>query len=231
MKIIVVGDLHGEWNHLNKLINKKDPNYIFQCGDFGWWPKLDLGIKQSPILYNYPNKITNWKLKGVKPKNTKVFWCDGNHEEHPTLSQNGKINEVYENIFHASRGSTLEIDGLHVLFCGGADSIDKNLRTAGHDWFPEENITQQEFEKMMSHDKIDIVISHTCPLEFEVNTEFGEKHKDVNRQALSEVLKKYRPHKWFFGHWHMFKQGQFEGTKWCCLDYPNHRGRWWIELK
>ena len=41
MKIIAVGDLHGDWSSLNRLISRKNPDFILQCGDSGWWPALD----------------------------------------------------------------------------------------------------------------------------------------------------------------------------------------------
>ncbi len=33
--------VHAEFNKLNQFINKKNPDLIFQCGDFGYWPKFD----------------------------------------------------------------------------------------------------------------------------------------------------------------------------------------------
>ena len=73
-KILVVGDTHGEWGRLNQLINTKCPDLILQCGDFGWWPKMEV---TRPVLYGQ-QKV--WHLNGIKPKKTRVYWCDGNHE-------------------------------------------------------------------------------------------------------------------------------------------------------
>ena len=40
MKVIVIGDVHGEFNKLNAFLNKpKNIDIILQCGDFGYWPK------------------------------------------------------------------------------------------------------------------------------------------------------------------------------------------------
>jgi len=222
--ILVVGDLHGEWGKLNQLISKKQPDIVLQCGDFGWWPKMEI---KAPVLYGHTSK---WRLKGIKPGNSKIYWCDGNHEELPHLIQDGNIHEMYNQVFHGSRGSTLRLpDGRIVLFAGGASSVDKDLRTPGHDWFFEENITNKEFELMLSHKRVDVVVSHTCPTQFEVyGTGSTEKLNDGNRIALSYVLEKYKPSLWFFGHWHNYEYGKFENTKWFCLDYPGHRSRWWM---
>jgi len=223
-KIIVVGDLHGNWGSLNTLISKKSPEIVLQCGDFGWWPIMD--TKHS-ISGGYENN--KWRLKGIKPGNSKVFWCDGNHEEFPYLKMDGKIHEMYENVFYASRGSTIELDdGRIVLFAGGAASIDKHLRTPGYDWFPEENISNEDLDRLLSYDYIDIVISHTCPTEFDI---IRRKTRDNSRVALSQVLDKYKPDKWFFGHWHIFKQGKVNNTVWTCLTYPgSYYGKWWCYL-
>lgn len=182
---------------------------------------------QRPVLYGR-QKV--WLLHGVKPGESKLYWCDGNHEEHPLLKQDGQIHEMYEGVNFCSRGSTLTLaDGRVVLFAGGADSIDKKMRTAGHDWFAEENITNEQFDRLMSHKRIDIVISHTSPDSFEVHGSEG-KIKDINRVALDAVLEKYRPSLWFFGHWHKEQTGKYKDTYWTCLDYPRHGGRWWTWL-
>lgn len=225
MKTLIVGDLHGDWGRLNTIITKKSPEIALQCGDFGWWPKMEIN---SPILYSIRQR--KWKLKGVKPGNTEVYWCDGNHEEHPTLEQDGKTHEMYKGVNFCSRGSTIVLkDGRVVLFAGGASSVDKRSRTPGHDWFPEENILLEHFDRLMSHERVDIVISHTCPDSFNI---FGAaaKLRDYNRKVLDMILEKYKPDLWYFGHWHKYQQGKHNNTYWTCLDYPGHGGRWWLWL-
>lgn len=221
-KILIVGDLHGDWGKLNALLTKKQPDIVLQCGDFGWWPKMEVS---KQVLYGQ-QKI--WKLKGIKPGNAKIYFCDGNHEEHPLLTQDALIHEMYDNVYHASRGSVLKLpNGLNVLFIGGADSIDKNQRTIGHDWFGEENISYDQFEMAMAiEERIDIVISHTCPGLFEVIGSEGKVY-DSNRIALNQILNKYKPTLWYFGHWHKSMEGKYNDTYWRCLDYPGHGGMWW----
>ena len=53
----------------NNLINKKKPDIILVCGDFGWWPKF------------YP-------IDKLKPQDTKIYWCPGNHEDWWDLRDN-----------------------------------------------------------------------------------------------------------------------------------------------
>ncbi len=232
-KIIVCGDLHGYWQAINMLINKKQPDIILPCGDFGWFPNFEV---KKPVLYN--NQV-KWLLKGIKTNNTKIYWCDGNHEKHDELPQDGEIHEMYKNVYYCSRGSKLVLpDGRTVLFAGGASSTDKDLRTPGHDWFHEENINYEQGDRILSLENIDIVISHTCPQDFKIlKDSHQEKQNDVNRLILNEALKKYSPKLWYFGHWHKEICGEYinkvnnKKTKYFCLDYPTHgSGKWWRYL-
>lgn len=224
-KILVVGDLHGDWGRLNILIQKKQPDIVLQCGDFGWWPAMEV---QRPVLYG---RQRTWTLRGVKPGCAKVYFCDGNHEQHPELIQDGGVHEMYENVFHCSRGSVLRLPGGRiVMFVGGANSIDKGQRTPGHDWFPDENITPMEFSHASKFPgRVDVVISHTCPESFDIVGTEG-KTVDPNRKALDYLLEKHRPALWYFGHWHKSQKGVESSTRWECLDYPGHGGKWWVWL-
>ncbi len=230
-EILIVGDLHGGWGHLNKLITKKKPKIVLQCGDFGWWPHME--VKRPPI-YSIKNR---WVLKGIKPGDSKVYWCDGNHEDHASLIAMGEGEEIecYPSIYYKPRGTTMELsDGRIVLFAGGGESIDKQWRREGIDWFKEELPSVKECDKMLSHPRIDIVISHTCPTEWVPDVCRGEKLGDPTREVLQAVLEKYEPSLWYHGHWHYETKGIRKGvsrdTQWYSLDYPGHGGWWkWLD--
>ena len=211
-KIIICGDIHARWDKLNSLINKKQPDIILQVGDFGYYPEYK-----------------NYHPHHIKNGDTKIYWCDGNHENHDKLNII-KRNEIRPNVFYMKRGSVLTLpNGEIVLFMGGAESIDKHLRTIGVDWFPQEVISQKDLENLPSTDtKIDIVISHTCPLEFDLGDRFKDtqKYKDCSRVALSRVLEIYKPAKWYFGHYHANIKGQYDNCKWECLNMASNTG-WW----
>ena len=211
---MVVGDVHGSWGALNNLINSKKPNIILQCGDFGFWPSL------HPI-----------GPKDIKNKDCKIFWCDGNHEDHWALGKL-KNNEVAPNVFYMKRGSTLTLpDGRTVLFMGGAESVDRKWRTIGFDWFPDEIIKPRELD-FLPDTTVDIVISHTCPLSFDMDSFVITKDKliDPSRHALSYVLHCYKPKLWYFGHFHKWGKGKFEGCEWTALSMPGEIG-WWTKLE
>jgi hypothetical protein len=214
-KILIVGDVHGEFKKLNSLINDKKPEILIVCGDFGYWP--------------------GWTdLNTIKNPHTKIFWIDGNHENHWELkkclekSEGEPFGLPNDTIIYMPRGSTMELsDGRRILFMGGADSIDKNRRTLGHDWFPEEVVTIKDI--MDTPDvPIDIIISHTCPeIMLPTVLPYNDlKCNDPSPKMLQELFEKYHPKEWYFGHWHISKEKEISGCKFFALAMTAHEG-WW----
>jgi len=215
LKILVVGDVHNEFGRLNALINHKRPDLILQCGDFGIWPNVPWGAPVS----------------NVKTQGAKLLFCDGNHEDHWSLKER-ESDELAPNVFYMPRGSTYELDdGRTIMFMGGAESIDKHMRREGVDWFREEVITQSELDDLPDK-KIDIFITHTCPLELvhDMLKYYPEKQREPSNHALSALWQMYKPKLWIFGHWHHHKEGLLFGTKWYALSYPQEGTRWWMWL-
>lgn len=215
MKILILGDVHAEFGHLNTIINRKNPDLVICCGDFGYWP----GIKSLP------------QFEDIKPNKSKILWIDGNHENHWAL-RDRTTDEIVPNVIYMPRGSTYDLpDGRKILFMGGADSIDKHWRKVGYDWFPEEIITQKDIMNLPDT-KIDILISHTCSNEIKDKLLHLNplKINDPSNDALTYIWNRYKPKLWFFGHWHKFVQGGYQGTLWWGLSHPNEGSRWWIWL-
>lgn len=152
---MVLGDVHGYFGDMNALINKKKPELVLACGDFGYWPRF----------VNRRDKLGHVvKMTGPKAGKAKIHFCDGNHEDHASLKNAPLDGQLWPNVFYQRRGSTITLpDGRVVLFMGGAESVDKQYRTEGKDWFPEESITQADIDAIPTG-KIDIIVSHTCPM-------------------------------------------------------------------
>lgn len=216
MKILIVGDVHGEFGRLNELINRRSPDIIICCGDFGYWPD---------VVWCEP--LTNIKLQGAK----KLLFCDGNHENHWAL-QNRESDELAPGIIYMPRGSTYQLeDGRNIMFMGGAHSIDKAFRKLGYDWFPEETISQKDLTGLPDV-KVDIFITHTCPAELLVNLIPHDPRKtpEPSNYALTALWKEYMPSLWFFGHWHKYMTGMLNNTIWYALSAPGFGDRWWMWL-
>jgi hypothetical protein len=111
---------------------------------------------------------------------------------------------------------------------GGADSIDKQWRTTGVDWFHEELIHQDDVDRCPDI-SVDIIMSHTCPyslLKSLVDYERPE-WRDSSQQALEILLNKYRPSAYYFAHFHKYVAGHIGlSTQWYCLNELGKYGGW-----
>jgi hypothetical protein len=119
------------------------------------------------------------------------------------------------------------------LFVGGAKSVDWRDRVEGLDWFPGEILLPDDLPAHLP--EADIVISHTAPACFPV--ERGDRldprwdnSPDPSRQVLDWVFQIVRPSQWYFGHFHKYRTGEFEGCKWTALGAVQAGGRWWVAL-
>ena len=223
--IYVLGDVHADFKRLNRFIDMWNPDIILQCGDFGYWPALE----------------TIYQVNTINNNDTKIYFCDGNHEDHYSLKDAIKKNktEVARNVFYMPRGSVLALpDGRKVLFVGGAFSIDWQHRIDGRDWFSEDELLKEKDIQWiydMREGDIDIVISHTAPQEFKINLGWGpDENIDPSRKVLSYILEKLKPPKWYFGHWHMKKSGEHifrnnKSCKWNCVG-ANYHECFWLKL-
>ncbi len=200
MKVLFLGDIHGDFEDLEVWDGKVD--HIVQVGDFGYWPNFH--------GWNPPRMV-----------HTKVSFIDGNHENHDELqalpSPSGEFVErgIAHNVFYQPRGSILTIEKTNILCVGGAFSIDKNARTPGFDWFPQEEFTASNLEdavKNAYNAGVDFVVSHDAPEGFGAihgsHHNLGEGVTRMGLQALLGVLSP-RPTHWFFGHHHRLADGQY----------------------
>lgn len=249
--VYILGDIHGEFGHLNEFINKKIRLHsavralaedfringrelavdILQCGDFAYfWPRCNnKGVIKNQVDF----------LKGGQ---VNLYWCAGNHEDHDELDRiekNGwsKPIEVDKGIFYCPFGSTLELTPeITVLFAGGAESTDKEWRLekmrGGYPriWWPQEEISEDDLECLAAVPRADWVISHTAPAAFNFYTR-RKPHLSISGRFLDEVLRRYRPQKWFFGHFHDHIKDEHNGTEWECLADIGGEHLFWVCLK
>ena len=240
--IHTLGDLHGESSLINKYINKHSPEVLILTGDCGFY--------WNHRKYNDIGKVTAQfstdSLDRLKPRDTKIFWLRGNHDEVAYLDSHFGRNvkdpvEIKHNVFYCPIGSMLNINGKECMFVGGAASIDADSRIEGIDWWEDEVVTGDDFKYISdTTEKIDVVFSHTVPTEFvalEPRISMGNyfiKFNDPSRVYLSNVMHKYNPSYWFAGHWHKYKTGKYNNTEWCVLNTISpgfeHEGRYALDI-
>lgn len=141
MSITFVGDVHNLWyDFLDLIEDLPEDRVIIQVGDLGIRP-----------------------YKEMPPIPRKVYFIDGNHDHFPSFYRFEEVTEIEENLFYVPRGTVLNIDGLDIGFLGGAESLDRNLRTEGFDWWREESVKYREIMRFNEYDNMDLMVSHTPP--------------------------------------------------------------------
>lgn len=113
-----------------------------------------------------------------------------------------------------------------VFIVAGADSIDKQDRTPGISWWPDEQLSLEEMKDCLEQymaAKPDIIISHDAPFKLYHRlcrriSEFGPPHPTATSLLLNEMYMAHQPKLWVFGHWHQSKVIQMEITKFVCLS-------------
>lgn len=153
--MIIIGDIHGQFNVLEPIISKNPDAVIIQVGDFGFWPIL----RQA-----WPGLL--------KP----IYFIDGNHDYIPGLSIDAEEpKEVWPGAIYVPRGVVLELEGKRVLFLGGSKSVDRNFRKEGsinHGWFRTEQLTEAQAERALANYPVDLMITHTPP-DFLIREQFS----------------------------------------------------------
>ena len=241
-KIIITGDIHGDWKYLNTLLNKKKPNKIIICGDFGYWPHMHKSKK-------FHKKGESWDQYGIKNPVTEVFWLDGNHENHEEIAimvaKYGyhlpiKINDFeeannfkYKPVYYLPRCSSLNLNNYRCLFIGGALSIDKDLRIEGVSWWRNEVISYSDYLNFPTGN-YDIIFSHTIPTSIRLKLNIpiwnSGKMKDQSCDILDAALLRYKPKRWYFGHFHKEFNFKVNNCRFIGLDMTGNKGRWWHYL-
>jgi hypothetical protein len=188
MKIKLIGDIHQSSTYFH---TDYIPENSIQVGDLGF-------------DYSFFAKNSFGIPKG------KRFFIDGNHDFFPVLNINADAPyRVTTGLYHIPRGFVSD----KTLFIGGANSIDKYLRTEGRDWWPEECLSLIQFERIMNIDQeIHTIVAHDCPLF--IYPELGIKDaKSSHAYALEEIFKKFKPKQYICGHHHQNKEVNLDGCK------------------
>lgn len=214
--IYICADTHGDYeihklSHDNwpegKTLTKKD--HVIIAGDFG--------LIFAPISKG-PNRIIKeqYWLKWLEEKPWITVVVLGNHECHPriysefpTVTYKGaQAYKVSESIYIIKHGEILTLEDKKFFCMGGAMSVDKQYRTEGVTWWPEEEPNYQDWDNAYKNldkekFKVDYVITHTCPASL-IKDYFKIHHRicPVAKQ-LQNLDEKITYDEWHFGHMHV----------------------------
>ncbi len=204
----IVGDIHGKiYDYRSYALvtgvrgrQIVQPEYSVQVGDFG------IGFF-SPFWHD---KEVEWQKQHPQHR-----FIRGNHDD-PALCKTmpGYIED-----------GTVEGD---VMFVGGAWSIDYDWRTPGIDWWPDEELSYEELDKLITkfgQVKPRVMITHDCPTEvaWEMFLSKGlglgdnKQIKTRTGEALQAMFDIHKPELWVYGHWHNTRRANIKGTVFQCL--------------
>jgi len=215
MAIYVTGDTHipidihkltsGNWKD-SQALTKSD--YLLILGDFGL------------VWKNIPDKEEIYWTKWLNNKKFTTLFVCGNHENHPRLQAlpeidmfGSKVGKVSDSIYYLKRGHVYTIQDKSFFCMGGADSYDRNCRTQGVSWWPEEQPSQAEisfaldnFEKY--NKTFDYILTHTAPLSIvkilmaNAGINIYYEKKDALWEFFEYIYERAKYNTWFCGHWH-----------------------------
>lgn len=210
--IYITGDIHGNqilWeNHIKKVLKTGDTLIIL--GDFGigfldgiYWPE--------ELFFDY-----------LSEQDYTVLFIDGNHENFNKLNaydvsewNGGNVHFIRHNIIHLMRGEIFTIENKKVFVFGGGYSLDKEFRSYGKSWWPEEMPSEEEYENGTNNLKkygyiVDYIFTHTAPLntiKYMSYLRLGIKKAVMEEFMLTRYLqwieKNTAYSEWYFGHFHI----------------------------
>lgn len=117
-----------------------------------------------------------------------------------------------------------------IFYLGGAWSIDQKWREEGVSWWPDEELSEEQFDEateLYVQSKPRIVVTHDCPssaansiLSFLSNGRPGDLIEQRTQKRLQCMLNLHEPEYWVFGHWHVSFTFKLTGinTTFICLN-------------
>ena len=202
-KTRIIGDIHGALYEYEYII--EDCKKSIQIGDFG------IGFA-GPYWHEQVNALhTKGNHRFIR----------GNHDN-PDKCRKDMVGYIED--------GTIEND---VMFIGGAWSIDWQWRTEGVSIWYNEELTYEEFAKLLevyAVMKPRVMITHDCPLSI-AQKEFIDTGKGMSDralvktrtgQALQAMFELHQPEEWYYGHWHDTTTITDNGTKFQCLGINDY---------
>lgn len=214
--IYITGDKHADFREV-----------FYFCYD-NKTTLYDILIVLGDAGINYYASEKDYMLKNSLLQYPITFFCiHGNHEERPENIESYKTKkfhngivyyeENYPNILFAKDGEVYNFNNHKVLVIGGAYSVDKFFRLArGYNWYESEQLnekTKNKVKKVLKdlNNKIDIILSHTCPYKYLPREMFLEgldqSTVDNSTEYFLEKIEESTDYTlWYCGHYHTDKE-------------------------
>lgn len=230
--IYITGDTHADFSRFeeNKFpiqseMTKND--YIIICGDFGGvWNYIVESIYEKHWLDWLNNKNFTTLFVDGNHENFERLYNYPVEEWH-----GGKVHKIRESVIHLMRGEIYDIDNNKFFTFGGARSHDIRdgilnideyekiyeyrkrgayFRIRDYSWWDLELPTEEEMQNGIknlekANYKVDYIITHCCLTSIQTLLNPSYK-KDILTDYLQGVSEKCEFKKWYFGHYHDYRQ-------------------------
>ena len=228
----ITGDAHSDFSRfteenfpIQSEMTKDD--YIIICGDFGgvWTFEEESRRKKEALDWLNNKNFTTLFVDGNHENYTRLY-------NYPIEEwKGGKVHKIRDSVLHLMRGEIFDIDNKKIFAFGGAKSHDiqdgiLNLdeeekiyeyrkrgayfRIRDFSWWDLELPTNQEMENGIENlekinYKVDYIILHCCPTSIQslINSTYK---RDILTDYLQQISEKCTFKRWYFGHYHDYKQ-------------------------
>lgn len=230
--IYITGDTHSDFSRFTEEkfpIQAEMPkdDYVIICGDFGGvWTFEEESSREKEELDWLDNKnFTTLFVDGNHENYTRLY-------NYPIEQwKGGKVHKIRDSVLHLMRGEIFDIDNKKIFAFGGARSHDiqdgiLNLdeeekiyeyrkrgayfRIRDFSWWDLELPIEEEIQNGISNlekvnYKVDYIISHCCPTSVQALINPTYK-RDILTDYLQQISEKCTFKRWYFGHYHDYKQ-------------------------
>ena len=133
MAIFCIGDIHGKFNDLTEKVKQLPPySHLLCVGDIG----VGFGDSLTPECMRGVNDV-------AAERDIHLWMIRGNHDN-PYLFRDGqkKWNTALSHISLMADVDSIELEGHHIIFVGGAISVDRSHegRINNFSWWKEEPV-------------------------------------------------------------------------------------------
>jgi Icc-related predicted phosphoesterase len=223
---MLLGDTHGNTDFVTTVVipaaQAKGVQWIYQVGDFGYWEHQNAG----QVYLTAVNEA-------LVRHGMHMIFIQGNHDKVSMISETyleeDGFYKVRSNLWYAQNGTVWSPNKgkTNFMALGGAYSVDKRWRLEREQylldqihkdlratyestyreslWFPEEEITDDELDVILSNvnQRVDVLLTHDKP--FSANTPFELlpiRECEPNQRRIDKAIKALTPKLVVHGHLH-----------------------------
>lgn len=236
VRLLIIGDCHGNTRFLTEYLypiaGAIGAGAIVQCGDMGYWEHEPAGVDFLDATADAAKRfdIPLYFLRGNHDKLSLLLAKYTDRTAEGFIRVRSQVNYIPD-------GHVWTWAGKRFRAFGGAYSIDKGVRlhferkrweeryereqrrtllgleprpvpsTAGTLWFPEEQLTEEEFDALMlaDRDPVDFIFSHDKPRSADCGIPLKDEPECLpNQDRLQRALLTHKPALWMHGHLHHF---------------------------